>query len=62
MVDLPEENREAAINAITLPEVFHDFDTAMPDLDDVVDIHAQVNNIWRAILLKSNIFCIPLFS
>ena len=47
MVDLPEENREAAINAITLPEVFHDFDTAMPDLDDVVDIHAQVNNIWR---------------
>jgi len=43
MVDLPEENREAAINAITLPEVFHDFDTAMPDLDDVVDIHAQLS-------------------
>ena len=35
MVDLPEENREAAVNAITLPEVFHDFDTAMPDLQDV---------------------------
>ena len=35
MVDLPEENREAAVNAITLPEVFHDFDTAMPSLDDV---------------------------
>ncbi len=34
MVDLPEqENREAAVNAITLPEVFHDFDTEMPDLD-----------------------------
>lgn len=32
MVDLPEENREAAVNAITLPEVFHDFDTAMPEL------------------------------
>lgn len=32
MVDLPEDNREAAINAITLPEVFHDFDTAMPEL------------------------------
>ena len=46
MVDLPEENREAAINAITLPEVFHDFDTAMPDLDDVVDIHAQVGKIF----------------
>jgi cohesin complex subunit SCC1 len=35
MVDLPEDNREAAMNAITLPEVFHDFDTEMPDLNDV---------------------------
>ena len=43
MVDLPEENRKAAMDAITLPEVFHDFDTAMPDLDDVVDIQAQLN-------------------
>ena len=42
MVDLPEGNREAAINAITLPEVFHDFDTAMPDLDDV-DIQLSMN-------------------
>jgi len=42
MVDLPEENREAAVNAITLPEVFHDFDTEMPDLADVGgDIQAQ---------------------
>lgn len=32
MVDLPEEHREAAVNAITLPEVFHDFDTAIPEL------------------------------
>ncbi|XP_043210960.1 double-strand-break repair protein rad21 homolog isoform X2 [Amphibalanus amphitrite] len=40
MVDLPEEKREAAVNAITLPEVFHDFDTAMPELNDV-DIQAQ---------------------
>lgn len=32
MVDLPEEHREAAVNAITLPEVFHDFDTTMPEL------------------------------
>ena len=32
MVDLPEDNHIAATNAITLPEVFHDFDTAMPDL------------------------------
>jgi cohesin complex subunit SCC1 len=35
MVDLPEENREAAVNAITLPEVFHDFDTVMPHMDDL---------------------------
>ncbi|CRK88226.1 CLUMA_CG002007, isoform A [Clunio marinus] len=40
MVDLPEEHREAAVNAITLPEVFHDFDTALPELNDV-DIEAQ---------------------
>nr|CAD7405598.1 unnamed protein product [Timema poppensis] len=39
MVDLPEEHREAAVNAITLPEVFHDFD-AIPELNDV-DIEAQ---------------------
>lgn len=32
MVDLPEENREAAVNAITLPEVFHDFDTVIPEI------------------------------
>ncbi|XP_001602260.2 double-strand-break repair protein rad21 homolog [Nasonia vitripennis] len=40
MVDLPEEHREAEVNAITLPEVFHDFDSAMPELKDV-DIEAQ---------------------
>uniref|UniRef100_U5EIC0 Putative rad21 protein a n=1 Tax=Corethrella appendiculata TaxID=1370023 RepID=U5EIC0_9DIPT len=40
MVDLPEEHREAAVNAITLPEVFHDFDTPLPELNDV-DIEAQ---------------------
>lgn len=34
VVDLPEENREAAYNAITLPEEFHDFDQ-LPDLDDI---------------------------
>ncbi|XP_022103586.1 double-strand-break repair protein rad21 homolog isoform X1 [Acanthaster planci] len=34
VVDLPEENREAAFTAITLPEVFHDFDTSVPDLND----------------------------
>ncbi|XP_026474531.1 double-strand-break repair protein rad21 homolog isoform X2 [Ctenocephalides felis] len=40
MVDLPEEHREAAMNAITLPEVFHDFNTAMTDLNDI-DLEAQ---------------------
>lgn len=40
MVDLPEDNREAAVNAITLPEVFHDFESTMPELNDV-DIEAQ---------------------
>lgn len=33
VVDLPEENREAAYNAITLPEEFHDFDQTLPDLE-----------------------------
>lgn len=32
MVDLPEDHREAAVNAVTLPEVFHNFDSAIPDL------------------------------
>lgn len=32
MFDLPEEHRETKVNATTLPEVFHDFYTAMPVL------------------------------
>ncbi len=35
MVDLPLDTREAAVNAITLPEVFHDFDTARRNLVDL---------------------------
>jgi cohesin complex subunit SCC1 len=35
-VDLPEEGREAQMNAITLPEVFHDFDAALPDFKFVI--------------------------
>ncbi len=35
MVDLPLDTREAAVNAITLPEVFHDFDTARRNLEDL---------------------------
>ena len=30
-VDLAEKNREAPIDSITLAEVFHDFDAALPD-------------------------------
>lgn len=40
-VDLPEENRQAALNTITLPEVFHDFEAAMPDLNNI-DMEAAV--------------------
>jgi cohesin complex subunit SCC1 len=42
MVDLPEDNREAAVNAITLPEVFHDFDTIRPNFDDL-DLEEQLS-------------------
>lgn len=40
IVDLPEGNREAAVSTITLPEVFHDFDSTMPDI--AIDMDAQV--------------------
>ena len=32
VVDLPDDSREAAMAAITLPETFHDFETTMADL------------------------------
>ncbi|XP_074867510.1 double-strand-break repair protein rad21-like protein 1 [Carettochelys insculpta] len=35
LVDLPEENFEAAYNSITLPEDFPDFDTQLPDLNAI---------------------------
>ena len=31
VVDMPEENREAPMHAVTLPEVFHDFDSSIMD-------------------------------
>ncbi|XP_078665625.1 double-strand-break repair protein rad21 homolog isoform X2 [Branchiostoma floridae x Branchiostoma belcheri] len=46
VVDLPEENREAAVATITLPEVFHDFDTTVPDLNDF-DMQAFTMNQSR---------------
>ncbi|KAM9371953.1 double-strand-break repair protein rad21-like protein 1 [Phaethornis superciliosus] len=35
LVDLPEENFEAAYQSITLPEEFHDFETSLPDLNAI---------------------------
>ncbi|CAM9715065.1 unnamed protein product [Lampetra planeri] len=48
VVDLPEENREAAYNAITLPEEFHDFDQPLPDLGDLDIAHQFTMNQSRA--------------
>ncbi|KAG1702377.1 Double-strand-break repair protein rad21 [Nymphon striatum] len=42
VVDLPEDNREAAVATITLPEVFHDFDTTMPEINNI-DMQSQFN-------------------
>ena len=36
IVDMPEENREAPMHAVTLPEVFHDFDSTLMDFGLVV--------------------------
>uniref|UniRef100_A0A8C4J787 Rad21/Rec8-like protein N-terminal domain-containing protein n=1 Tax=Dromaius novaehollandiae TaxID=8790 RepID=A0A8C4J787_DRONO len=35
LVDLPEENFEAAYQSITLPEEFHDFATPLPELNAI---------------------------
>ncbi|XP_069658170.1 double-strand-break repair protein rad21-like protein 1 [Haliaeetus albicilla] len=35
LVDLPEENFEAAYQTITLPEEFHDFEMPLPDLNAI---------------------------
>lgn len=40
VVDLPEEGRELAFSAVTLPEVFTDLDMTLPELNEV-EIHAQ---------------------
>lgn len=47
VVDLPEENREAAYNAITLPEEFHDFDQPLPDLEYVSLFFFSVHLIYK---------------
>ncbi|XP_056667966.1 double-strand-break repair protein rad21-like protein 1 isoform X2 [Monodelphis domestica] len=44
LVDLPEENFEAAYNSITLPEEFHDFDTQLPTVNAIdVSEHFSLN-------------------
>lgn len=44
MVDLPEENCEAAVSAITLPENFYDFENMMVDLAEFeLPSHCNVN-------------------
>lgn len=40
VVDLPEEGRELALAAVTMPEVFTDLDMTLPELNEV-EIHAQ---------------------
>ncbi|NWI57389.1 RD21L protein, partial [Calyptomena viridis] len=35
LLDLPEENFEAAYQSITLPEEFHDFETPLPDVNAI---------------------------
>ncbi|NXN19766.1 RD21L protein, partial [Indicator maculatus] len=44
LVDLPEENFEAAYQSVTLPEEFHDFETPLPSLN-VIDVvgHFSLN-------------------
>jgi len=37
-VDLPEEVREAAVTAVTLPENFYEFDTFLPPMPSVLII------------------------
>lgn len=56
VVDLPEENREAAYNAITLPEEFHDFDQPLPDLEYVClfFFFFNVDLVYKKTLLASN--------
>ena len=46
-VDLPEEGREAAGAAINLPEVFADFDAALPDFNDFDNVSQMAMNQSR---------------
>uniref|UniRef100_A0A0R3RS74 Double-strand-break repair protein rad21 homolog n=1 Tax=Elaeophora elaphi TaxID=1147741 RepID=A0A0R3RS74_9BILA len=41
-VELDEDGQQAASAAINLPEVFHDFDAALPDFNEL-DMHSQIH-------------------
>uniref|UniRef100_A0A8R1XTF6 Rad21/Rec8-like protein N-terminal domain-containing protein n=1 Tax=Onchocerca volvulus TaxID=6282 RepID=A0A8R1XTF6_ONCVO len=41
-VELDEDGQQAATAAINLPEVFHDFDAALPDFNEL-DMHTQIH-------------------
>uniref|UniRef100_A0A915L8L2 Double-strand-break repair protein rad21 homolog n=1 Tax=Romanomermis culicivorax TaxID=13658 RepID=A0A915L8L2_ROMCU len=53
VVDLPQDAQEASLHAITLPEVFHDFDSALPEINDF-DYEANQSDIG-AITMKEDI-------
>lgn len=46
-MDLPEEGREAAGAAINLPEVFSDFDAALPEFGDYDNLSQMAMNQSR---------------
>ncbi|XP_032715269.1 double-strand-break repair protein rad21-like protein 1 [Lontra canadensis] len=54
LVDLPKENFEAAYNAITLPEEFHDFDTQNVNAIDVSEHFAQNQSRPEEITLRED--------
>ncbi|XP_034497489.1 double-strand-break repair protein rad21-like protein 1 [Ailuropoda melanoleuca] len=54
LVDLPKENFEAAYNAITLPEEFHDFDTQNVNAIDVSEHFTQNQSKPEEITLRED--------
>ncbi|XP_039093730.1 double-strand-break repair protein rad21-like protein 1 isoform X1 [Hyaena hyaena] len=54
LVDLPKENFEAAYNAITLPEEFHDFDTQNVNAIDVSEHFTQNQSRPEEITLRED--------
>ncbi|XP_057559682.1 double-strand-break repair protein rad21-like protein 1 isoform X2 [Hippopotamus amphibius kiboko] len=54
LVDLPKENFEAAYNAITLPEQFHDFDTQSANAIAVSEHFAQNQSKPEEITLRED--------